>query len=92
MIPTFEQVVANDFGCQVADVTIIHFSCAAGSNKGDNFTCVVIAVDVKAKVSIRSFVKINFMILNFKIKLFFISCTACVVIVRNEVVDVNVDV
>ncbi len=32
-------------------MTFIQFSSSsAGSNKGDNFTCVIIAIDVKAKV------------------------------------------
>ena len=49
-VDILEEVVAKDFGCQTSDVTIINYSCSAGSNKGDNFTCVVIAVKVKAKV------------------------------------------
>jgi hypothetical protein len=33
-------------------LTFIQFSSSsAGSNKGDNFTCVIIAIDVKAKVA-----------------------------------------
>lgn len=44
------KAVANDKHCNVADVVIESFTKTEGSNKGEGFTCVLFAVDVKAKV------------------------------------------
>ena len=57
-----EESVANDFGCDKVDVTIINFVCSAGSKKGDNFTCVVIAVKVKAKIREKLHEELNYMV------------------------------
>lgn len=45
-----QESIAQEVGCFKEDVSIEKFTLAAGSNKGDNFTCVLKAVDVDAKV------------------------------------------
>ena len=61
-VEILEQVVAKYFSCNVPDVTIINYECSAGSNKGDNFTCVVIAVKVKAKVGDKLHEELSYMV------------------------------
>ena len=61
-IDILEESVAKDFGCDKVDVTIINFVCSAGSKKGDNFTCVVIAVKVKAKIREKLHEELNYMV------------------------------
>ena len=42
--------IAKNRNCDVDDVTIKDFSINAGSNKGENFTCVIYAVDIDATI------------------------------------------
>ena len=42
--------IANNKNCDVDDITILDFSTKAGSNKGENFTCIIYALDIKAIV------------------------------------------
>jgi hypothetical protein len=48
--PTFHKILVNYICCS-----------SAGSNKGDNFTCVIIAVKVKAKVFGKSYDELEYM-------------------------------
>jgi hypothetical protein len=42
--------IAIEKECTVDEVVIEEFSTSGGSNKGENFTCVLVAVDIKASV------------------------------------------
>jgi hypothetical protein len=42
--------ISTDKKCKVEEVVIESISKAEGSNKGENFTCVLFAVEIKAKV------------------------------------------
>jgi hypothetical protein len=42
--------IATDKKCKVEDIVIEELSKSKGSNKGENFTSLLFAVDIKAKV------------------------------------------
>ncbi len=37
-----QEVVAKDFQCPMTEVQIVDFNCSHGSNKGENFTCILV--------------------------------------------------
>ena len=45
------KAIAQDRKCNTKDVKVEEISKSQGSNKGENFTCVLFALDIKASVS-----------------------------------------
>jgi hypothetical protein len=55
------KAIATDKKCRVEEIVIEDISKTEGSNKGENFTCVLFAVEIKAKIKDQS-ETLNYMI------------------------------